>query len=175
MVYEADFIAHNNESTPALRKKNALANEEDNAEDKGETGKLLREDDAHDSAARTRDAARATDKATDTDTADVQENTQITEVDTSTDGDDTEDDAEEDDDEDEDLDDTNSRENSPNKQQTEPIPKRSQRVKKTPSWITSGDYVVNHQVVTKQPDWKTRADYLQTSVSSDVFHSKSSK
>lgn len=103
-------------------------------------------------------------------------NTQIKEVDTSANGDDTDDDDEDDDEEDseedEDLDDTNFRENSASKQPTVPSPRRSQRVKKTTSWITSGDYVVNQQVVTKQPDWKTRADYLQTLVSSDVFHSK---
>lgn len=103
-------------------------------------------------------------------------NTQIKEVDTSANGDDTDDDDEDDDEEDseedEDLDDTNFRENSASKQQTEPSPRRSQTVKKTKSWITSGDFVVNQQVVTKQPDWKTRADYLQTLVSSDVFHSK---
>lgn len=89
----------------------------------------------------TRDTARATTTATE----DVQE------VDTSTDGNDaendTEDDAEEDDDDNEDLDDTNSRENSADKQQTEP--KKSHRVKKTTSCITSGNNVVNQQVVTK--------------------------
>uniref|UniRef100_A0A8W8IGE9 Uncharacterized protein n=1 Tax=Magallana gigas TaxID=29159 RepID=A0A8W8IGE9_MAGGI len=66
-------------------------------------------------------------------------------------------------------------ENPAYEQQTEPLPRRSQRTKKTTSWITSGDYIVNQQVLTKQPDWKIRADYLQTLVSSDVFHSENSK
>lgn len=110
-----------------------------------------------------------------------EEDTQIKEVpvhvDTSTDGDDAEDDTEEEDDDDDDidLDNTNSGENPAYEQQTEPLPRRSQRAKKTTSWITSGDYIVNQQVLTKQPDWKIRADYLQTLVSSDVFHSKNSK
>lgn len=73
------------------------------------------------------------------------------------------------------MDNTNSRENPAYEQQTEPLPRRSQRAKKTTSWITSGDYIVNQQVLTKQPDWKIRADYLQTLVSSDVFHSENSK
>lgn len=196
MVHEAASIAQSNDSTPASRMENSLANEEDSneednneednnekdsneedsAEDEGDTGTPLLEDYAHDSSA---SAARERDTARTTATADIQENTQLKEVDTSANGDDTEDDAEdddeEDDDEDEDLDDTNSRENSASKQQAVPLPRRSQRVKKTTSWITSGDYIVNQQVVTKQPDWKTRADYLQTLVSSDVFHSKNSK
>lgn len=189
MVHEADSIAHSNDDTVALRKENSLANEEDNnneedsAEDEGETGTPLLEDDMHDSGAsatRTRDTTRATDAAMAraTATTDIEEDTQIKEVDTSIDGndadDDTEDDAEEDDD-DNDLDNTNSRENPAYEQQTEPLPRRSQRAKKTTSWITSGDYIVNQQVLTKQPDWKIRADYLQTLVSSDVFHSENSK
>lgn len=127
-------------------------NEEDSAEDEGDTSTHLLENDAHDSGdsvARSRDTAtnraRAYPRATDT-----AEDTQIKEVDTSTDGDETEDDAEDDAeeyDEYRDLDDTNSRENSADKQQTEP--KKSHRVKKTTSCITSGNNVVNQQVVTK--------------------------
>lgn len=185
MVHEAASIAQSNDSTPASRMENSLvkegnnnegdsneedSNEEDSAED-GDTGMPLLEDYAHDSgasAARDRDRTRNTVRTTAI--ADIQENTQIKEVDTYA-----EDDDEEDGEEDEDLDETNSRENSASKQQTVPLPKRSQRVKKTTSWITSGDYVVNQQVVTKQPDWKTRADYLQTLVSSDVFTLKIAK
>lgn len=38
MVYGADSIAQNNERTPALIIESSLANEEDSAEDEGETG-----------------------------------------------------------------------------------------------------------------------------------------
>uniref|UniRef100_A0A8W8M5F4 Uncharacterized protein n=1 Tax=Magallana gigas TaxID=29159 RepID=A0A8W8M5F4_MAGGI len=44
------------------------------------------------------------------------------------------------------YDNTNSRENLAYEQQTEPLPRRSQRAKKTTLWITSGDYIVNQQI-----------------------------
>lgn len=64
MVHEAASIAQSNDSTPASRIENSLANEEDNneednneednneedsTEDEGEIGTPLLEDDAHDS------------------------------------------------------------------------------------------------------------------------------
>lgn len=66
-MHEAASIAQSNDSTPALKIENSLANaedsnEEDSAEDEGDTGTPLLEDASHDSgasAARSKDTARA--------------------------------------------------------------------------------------------------------------------
>lgn len=87
MVHEAASTAQSNDSTPALRIENSLANEEDSTDGEGDTGTPFLEVYAHDSgvsAARARDTTRAIDTVRAT--ANIQENTQIKEGDTSADG-----------------------------------------------------------------------------------------